>query len=454
MRQFFRENYYTVAFLLLWILVARLAPALMYGVLPVGVILLRRIGHWQDILFGFVMCLVLSDMINGLPGMNVMKPAKALYILVLLLVLLVDRASFQPLARVFPLFLPFLLYAFLPILASPVPITSMEKTLSYALLFLVVPNYVLHNFRLFGWPFFRNLCWFLALVLVSQKLLLYFGGDTSRYYVAGRFKGWFGNPNGMAIFVYLCFVLFTVVRHLRRDLFNRWETLFIYTVFIYYLITCGARTSLMSTLMFTIFIPFFRTSVYLGIISFIAFIGLGELLSSNLPYIIESLGLQEYLRVDSLESGSGRYIAWQYAWDLINKDGYFLFGAGFENEYVLMQRAYRYLSALGHQGGVHNTYLAFWLNVGIVGLLLFLRSFSLIFIKASKNTPIALAVMFSVLFSIIYESWLSASLNPYTILLLVVLTIMSEPEIIGSLEQAGEAEEPAEVAPPLVLPAR
>src|SRR5690606_33675976 len=142
MKNFLRENRYTVLFLILWLVIGRLAPTLLYVVFPVGVVLLRRVDHWQDILFGFIMCLVLSDSLRGIPGMQVVKSAKAAYLLALTLVLFVDQARMQPMARVFSIFLPFFVYAFLPILASEVPITAIEKTLSYALLFLVVPNYV------------------------------------------------------------------------------------------------------------------------------------------------------------------------------------------------------------------------------------------------------------------------------------------------------------------------
>ena len=106
----------------------------------------------------------------------------------------------------------------------------------------------------------------------------------------------------------------------------------------------------------------------------------------------------------------------------------------------------------------HNTYLAFWLNTGIVGLILFLRSFVLIFIKASKNTPISMAIMFSVLFSILYESWLAGSLSPYTTMLLIILTIVSEDEIMISADQGDQPvplqEEVDPAMEPLVLPAR
>ncbi|HMN04864.1 MAG TPA: hypothetical protein PKD45_03985 [Flavobacteriales bacterium] len=460
MWRFLRENSYTVGFLILWLVVAKYAALLMYVLLPLGVILLRRIDRWQDILFGFIMVLVLSDAGLEFPGMLVFKSAKSTYILVLALILFVDQARMYPLARLFTLFLPFFFYAMFPIIRNETPLVSAEKTLSYALLFLVVPNYVLYNFRLYKWDFFRNLVWFLVFVLVSQQLLPYFG-NTELFYLGGRFRGWFGNPNGMAIFTFLTLVLFTVVNHLHRGLFTRWEVLFIQAVLFYYIITCGARTSLMSSLMFLMFIQFFRISTALGIISFVAFIGITELLASNLPYIITSLGLEEYMRVDTIASGSGRYVAWNYAWEQINARGDLLFGAGFEHEYNVFYAAWRYLSSLGHQGGVHNSYLALWLNVGLVGLFLYFRSFVLAFIKAAKNTSMALAAMFSVLFSIIYESWLAGSLNPYTILLLVILTMMSEDEIIGSLSETGVTTEettveetPGPEPQPLILPAR
>lgn len=455
MRAFLREHYYTIAFLVLWILLARVAGASLYAALPLGVILLRRIDQWQDIFFGFIMCLVLSDMQHSMPGMDAMKTAKYGYILVLSFLLLVDRRSMQPFAHLFVIFLPFFLYAFVPIVRSPTPIVAVEKTISYALLFLVVPNYVLRNFRLYGWDFFKNLIWFLVFVLAAQKLLPYLplAGD---YYLAGRFRGWFGNHNGMALFTSLSYILFGVVNNLRPGLFSRLDKLFIHAVFIYFLITCGARTSLMATLMFFLFIQFFRISVFLGIIAFIAFIGVAELISSNLPLIINTLGLEDYLRVDTIQDASGRFIAWNYAWEKINSQGHFLIGAGFANDEWVMKQGRDMLSMMGHQGGVHSTYLSFWLNVGIIGLIIFFRSFILIFVKASKNTPVAFAVMFSVLFSIIYESWLVASLNPYTILLLVVLTVMSEEEIIGSLSGRPlemEADTVAE-GPRLILPAR
>ena len=457
MIQFLRQHYPLFVFIFIWVMVSAHAAPLLYVVLPISVFLMRRRDMWQDILLGFMICLVLSDMNQEIFQMRVMKTAKYTYILSLLLILVMDQQRMKPLARAFGIFLPFFVFACLPIVKSNVPIQSIEKTLSYALIYLVVPNFVLFNFRLYRWAFFRNLIWFLTLILLTQHLLPYIGPEWWSY-VDDRFRGYFGNPNGMAIYTYLLFVLFTVVNHLRKDLFSNWEKVFIYAVLIYFVISCGARTSLMSTLMFVLFIQFFRISTFLGIISFIGFIGIAELLSSNLPVIIGALGLQDYMRVDTLENGSGRYIAWNYAWQQINDQGFFLFGAGFENEGWVMKQGRAYLESMGHQGGVHNSYLALWLNTGIVGLVIYLRSFILIFIKASKNTSIALAIMFSVLFSVLYESWLAGSLNPYMSMLLIILTIVSEEEIMNEVDSDEVAEDPEELpefAPePLILPAR
>jgi O-antigen ligase len=454
MTDLFRNHYQLLLLILVWVATAAFVPLLLYVVLPVSVFLMRRSEMWPDMLFGFIICLVFSDMHESIRAMYVMKTAKYTYILALSALFLMDRARMEPLSRVFGIFLPFFVYALLPIVASPAPVLSLEKTLSYALLYLVVPNYVLFNFRRQGWEFFRQLVFFLVLVLVAQRFMPLVA-PTWWSYVADRFRGFFGNPNGLAIFCYLIFVLFAVINHLKADLFPRATKVIIYAIIIYFLVICGSRTSLMATLMFVLFIRFFRISPFLGIIAFVAFVALAELLSNNLPAIITALGLQDYMRVDTLEDGSGRYIAWQFAWQQINDGGFFLFGGGFVNDEVIMQKNYRLLASLGHQGGVHNTYLTFWLNVGITGLLIFLRSLFLIFIKAGKHTPVALAILFSVLFSILYESWLAGSLNPYTILLIIILTLVSEDEITGTVEEGPHGDEAPAAAPPdLLLPAR
>ena len=83
-----------------------------------------------------------------------------------------------------------------------------------------------------------------------------------------------------------------------------------------------------------------------------------------------------------------------------------------------------YLFSLGHIGNSHNSYLAIWLNVGIIGLSLYFFALIYRFVKASGKSAFAIPLMYCVVFSATFEEWLVGSLNPHTPLLLVMWTMM------------------------------
>lgn len=458
MRAFLRDHFQLFGLILVWLATTLFVGPLLYLVLPVSVFLMHRKEMWPDMLFGFIIVLVVSDMDPAIKTMHVVKTAKYTYIVALSLIFLMDQARMQPHASVFRVFMPFFVFALLPIVRAADPFTAIQKTLSYALLYLVIPNYVLYAYRCQGWMFFKHLVLFLLAILLSQGLMPFIGPSWWSF-VGGRFRGYFGNPNGLAIFCFLFFMLMAVLNHVKRDLFGNVAKALIYGVLIFFLIKCGSRTSIISTAMFVLFSKFFALSPFIGFVMFLAFLGISELVANNLPAFLTALGLQDYFRVKTLEDGSGRYFAWGFAWQKINEGGHFLIGGGFSTDEYVMRQNYPYLSRMGHQGGVHNSYLTLWFNTGVVGLILYLRSFLLIFFKANKQVPIAFAVMFSVLFSVMYESWLTGSLNPFTIILIILITVITEDEIVlwREREEEGQGEEappePEEV-PALILPAR
>jgi O-antigen ligase len=92
------------------------------------------------------------------------------------------------------------------------------------------------------------------------------------------------------------------------------------------------------------------------------------------------------------------------------------------------------------EGGVHNSYLILWLNTGLIGVIVYFRSFFLSFFKANKNTKLAFPIMFSVMFSINFEPWLMSSLNPFTIGFLLILTLMTE-DIFQNAPSINESDE-------------
>lgn len=449
MVRFLRDNWQLIMVMIVWLGVGYYFQSAVFLLLPLSVVYFKSRDLWPEILMGLLMVLIFSDIEKDMfYKMIVFKDAKDFYVLTVGGLLLLELNRFAPLSQVFAIFLPFFLYSLFPLVFSNNMLMGFQKTVSYALMYLIVPNYLLYNFRRLGWPFMRNLIFFMTAILIAGMVLWLINEKYAT--VAGRFRGIFGNPNGMAIFCYL-FLMFTgVVVSINKDLFTVRERVVIFGIIIYFIIVSGSRASLASALIFLIFHRFFAASPFLGFVGLLCLFMVVELVSSNLQAIIASLGLQEYFRVETIEDGSGRYFAWHFSWQHIQR--FFVFGGGFANDENIMHKYRLYLESMGHQGGVHNTYLSFWLNTGLLGLLIFLRSLFLLFIKASKLVPMSLAVLFSVLFSIMYESWLMGSLNPYTIVLLMVMTVVTEPEIANwkeyATEEGKEEAEPEEGALP------
>jgi O-antigen ligase len=447
MLTFIRGHWQFILLVLLYVLIGVYAKVLLYAFMPLSVFFMKSRNLWADMVFGMIIVLVLSDITPWFFKMQVFKGAKNTYIVALSLIFLLERWRFVPFSQVFNIFLPFFVYSFFPLVFSGAIIVGLQKTISYALLYLVIPNYVLYNFRLWGWDFLKNLVRFMTLILLAG-LLIHFYGDYYAYMI-GRFRGLFGNPNGLAIFCFLLIMLTTIIASMNKDLFNWRDKLFIYGTAFYFLIASGSRSSLLAVFIFLVFGRFFSASPILGFAMLFAVFGMLEVVLSNLEPIVMFLGIEDYVRLNTLESGSGRYFAWEFAWEHIQE--YFVFGGGFGTDELVMRKHRLYLERMGHQGGVHNTYLSFWFDFGAVGLAIFLRSFILAFIKASKLVPMSLGVMFAVLFSISYESWLVSSLNPYTIVLLIILTVVSEPEIVlwdQRSEQDGPSAEEGDLSEP------
>ena len=100
----------------------------------------------EELLLGFIFFLVLSD--NLLPSFTFFKEVKNIYIVLLAIFFISGFRYFAPAPRIFRIFLPFFLIAVIPLFMSPPDwAAGIQKTLSYALLFLVVPGWLLQVYR-------------------------------------------------------------------------------------------------------------------------------------------------------------------------------------------------------------------------------------------------------------------------------------------------------------------
>jgi O-antigen ligase len=241
--------------------------------------------------------------------------------------------------------------------------------------------------------------------------------------LGGRFRGLLGNPNGMGtmltLLAPLAFLLFKRYNYQLKDLSSYW--LFGLS-FIICLILCGSRTALIAIFLLGFFLRIRILSNVVTILLFVSFLLTYDLLLSSLPVVAQMAGLEEYFRLDTLDEGSGRFLAWNFAWQQIN-DVFFLGGGFGYTEYIYKLNS-TMLSMLGHQGNAHNSYLTLWLDTGLIGIILLFIGFVQTIVKANRVSHFTLPIFYAVFISANFESWLAASLNPFTSLFLVIVSLL------------------------------
>ncbi len=422
MNEFLKRNLQFVVMLLIWVASGFVASPVAVGVVALSVILLKRKDMFPELIIGFIFILILSD--SRQYQLEFAKKVKDIYLILLAAFYFFDRKQFNfKNALVIP-FIPFIIWGFIVVFRSPEMQIAFMKTLSYGLLYLVIPAYFTKAFRDKGAIFLKDFIMFVSLLFMIGVALIVLAPNF--VFLAGRFSGILGNPNGLGIFTVLALILTVCTQIKFPNLFTRNELIMIYTFMALSAILSGSRNTLMCIFIFLVFTKFYKISYWYGFIAVIIAAMLYQVVFSNLPTILEALGLAKALRADTLENGSGRMVAWLFALSKLNSDiKLFMFGGGFSFDEYLYYINYTMLSAMGHQGGVHNTYLALWLNTGIIGLALWLVGFFRSVFKAVTVSYTAFPMMYAVIFSATFEAWLMGSLNPFHIMFLFVLTLIT-----------------------------
>ncbi|MCC9137331.1 O-antigen ligase family protein [Pontibacter silvestris] len=261
-----------------------------------------------------------------------------------------------------------------------------------------------------------------AFILVAGYLLFFANPSLVMYNAGGRSSGALGNPNGLGMFCFLFFMLFFVIQHYFPALFKKKERIIILFLIFSSLLWSGSRGQTLSLLIFFVTQFLSKRNKTVGLLLSAA---IGIMLVSidiDIVAIAQALGFEDYLRVETLNAGGGRVVARDFAFEQIQKN--FWIGKGFSyTEYIYGQNYLR-LSLLGHEGNAHNAFLTVWLDTGFIGLLLFVLGWGILFLKASQNSYLAFPIAFAVMASNMVESWLIGSLNPFTIQLLMILTLL------------------------------
>ena len=337
--------------------------------------------------------------------------------------------------KIFFYTLPFFIIAFSVILLSPTPIMSLAKTVSYFFLIFISLHYFPYLILKSRGKIVIDIAYFVTLVgtlsiilyIVAPRFVIWRPGTS-----AETFSGFFANPNGVGLYATLVVPFVFILSHIFH---NKRQLLYFSTViFFISAILSESRTALASLLLF-FGLYFFH--VYLVksdrrwkrriknwgkklLWFFLAPLGLIIIGSFGVTGLIEAFGLGEALDVHTIETGAGRFIAWEHALEEIARNPWL--GKGFHYDVHYFREISEILYRLGHEGGSHNSYLAFMLNVGLFGLFCYLF-FLINLIRQikgfAKNFIVPYLIL--ILMSTNFEAWLASSVNYVTIFFYLTL---------------------------------
>lgn len=382
-------------------------------------LLLMRTNDQINIFLALLTMLIFSDGRGQMFEFAV--DAKVAVVILIFLNILVQWKRYRNFPNpVFKYMLPFFVFAVMATLWSVTPFVAFQKSVSYALIFFVVPLLISRANREdkeLGKEFIAY-----TVVLFGAGLAVNFLSPEFTSLV-GRYRGFFGNPNGLGIFLVVSFTAAYLFWVTSKDEIKFGKLPYLFLIFFgLSLIFSGSRTALFSVVIFFIFLRLRYFTNIATVAGFLVLVIGYEYFFMRLPEIITALGMGDYLRIETLKEGSGRSTAWAFAWEQI-QDVYFAGGGFGYTEYVFYRHGIE-LSRLGHQGNAHSSYLTLWLDTGLIGIVLYLLGFIRIILKGVRQSSYTLPVVFAVAFSTYFESWLAASLNPFTSVFLMTVSVL------------------------------
>lgn len=396
---------------------------LIYPVYPLFLFLFGLRGRYFELLIIAVWTLMLADYVPvenaTIDDLKWAKTLKPLVPLTLFMFFIRDRHSFKPYPKLFGYFIPFLLVVTYGLTDSINLQVGIQKTISFVLMYLTIPLFVLILHRRDKERFWKALLTFIIGMLSIGIVLRFAAPDIAMK--VGRFKGVLGNPNGLGVFLNLTFILWVLIRKFELATFTKKENLYIIFVILISLIWTGSRNGMMSVFLFYVMYKMIQINWFLSLVMLAGILTFNDQLFIVFVGVVEFFGLQGFFRIDSIEAGSGRSIAWAFAWQELQD--FFFVGGGFGHDEHIMRPNYKWLSMKGHSGGVHNSYLSLWMDSGILGVVAYFGAIFAIIGRAMRHNYLIIAFISSVAFNMFFESWLVASLNPFTIIYLIILTI-------------------------------
>jgi hypothetical protein len=429
MIDFIKKNLQFILLMFLWVIAGHILKEAAMALVILTLFMFKLKNRYAELIISFCFLLLLSD--NRHHEYDFAKEIKDVALITISFFALFDRKQFRVQNMFYYPFALFLILGIVMCYRHPEPFLSFQKAISYALMFIVIPNYFIKLLTEDGEKFLRMFFMFFSFILIVGITMIVWRPED--VYLVGRFNSMLGNPNGVGTYCTVLSLLLGAAMFQYPNLFSRAELIIIIASIGISVLLAGSRNAIFSILLFVFFRRFYKISYWYGFVIVIVCILVFQIVSQYLPVIIVNLGLGNYFRVEHLNDGSGRLVAWSFAWEEIKRN--ILFGRGFSYDEYYFFLNKEVLSEAGHQGGVHNTYLSVWMNTGITGLILFLYGLLKSFFRASANCYLALPALFAILFSISFESWLMGSLNPFTIIAILTVSLMQFNKVADETQE-------------------
>ncbi len=379
-------------------------------ILVFGVFMLIRRSR-MTLGFFYLTILILGD--SRTEALSHFKTGRIILLLLLVVLTIRDirmgRVSFK---RSFHWIWPFFLLSVLAlVINSPQRFQAFQKTISYFLVVFVAFHFYVPLLQK-STANFRRFLHFTGSVF-ALGLVLHFlipGVDLA---LGIRYQGIFGNPNGIGLFSLVQFPLMVFYYQSRKGRVGRFW--FWYLAFLLIsLILSGSRNGMLGVLVFLFFGWWFQTRNR-RLLFFFVMVPTVYLFFTrvDIPGLIQALGLGEFLRAESIEDGSGRLLSWTFALSKIPE--HLWLGGGFSYaEYIYQFEVPEELQIFRQMSSTWNSYLTLLLNNGILGTLAFLV-FLFGQVIRSYHKWRTTGYLLALLVAAVYETWLTASLNAFTI---------------------------------------
>ncbi len=468
LRSVIQKNKIFIGILALWFACAFLAPSALYVVLPATALYMFYSNMYIEILVGFLYFGVMSDMQGG----AVVSNFKQIY-LVFMAATLLNMKRFAPFPTVHLNLVPFFLIALITTFLSSQMLTqSLLKIFSSLMSMIAIPAYFLRAYRINKNETLQKMVYLIFIIillgfvggsLVAQGDTItggYKGDELSEAFSgSGRYSGIFRNPNALALFSFLYLCVITVIFEYHPHLFPRTHRYFIFGLTLVSLVATRARGGIFAFVIFYLFAKITKKSPILAIVTIILSITLYQLLGDFVIDVIDKLNLAEFLRTnqEDTKKGSGRLIAFQHVWEFIKERPFLGYGIDGTDKYIFGPKYQNDLLTAGHVGNAHNSFLTFWADTGILGVLFWILGMFTNMFRGARFTPYAIPFMGAVIFTGMVESWLTGTLGPYIIMFYVNLSILTEVSFTEVEEidfQDQDGFEPSENNEPDAQPAQ